>query len=265
MTDTLTCFQCQRVIRPSKPLPAGTRVKCPGCATVLTIPGVMGQDMVGFRSAAAAAPPPPPAPLPADLPDDEPAPRRRRSYDRDEDRPVRRERVRRDDFDDDDDRPRRRRDADDDRPRSIRKKSSGSNKGLVLGLSIGGGVLGVILIGLVLFLTLRGGGSADGLVGRWETNQMGMRVRLEFSSDGRLVQDLGLIRINQTYRIVDADTIEVKTDPLAAMDIKFPGGMPGGRPGGFPAPHITERMDFRVNGNTLIIIDRGMTKRFQRI
>jgi hypothetical protein len=62
----------------------------------------------------------------------------------------------RDDYDDD--RPRRRRrddDFDDDRPR--RRGRNGSNTGLIVGLSVGGGVLLIGLIVLVVLLTKDGG------------------------------------------------------------------------------------------------------------
>lgn len=93
--------------------------------------------------------------------DDDDRPRRRRDYDDDDDDDRPRSRRHRDDDDDDyDDRPRRRRrdDYDDEPRRRPRRKGSKSNAGLIVGIVLG--VLGLIGVGVAVYL-LAGGGRAD--------------------------------------------------------------------------------------------------------
>jgi predicted Zn finger-like uncharacterized protein len=131
----------------------GKTVKCQKCGERFLSTPVAGADQgtAGISSSA----PRPVVPPSARRDDDEHAeerPRRRRSRaDEDDDRPRRR----RGDDEDDDDRPRRQRDDDeddDDRPRRRRKrKPSGSNAGLIIGIVVGvmilmcgGGVMAVV-------------------------------------------------------------------------------------------------------------------------
>src|SRR6516164_11472509 len=109
-------------------------------------------------------------------------------------------RARGDDYDDEDDF---------DRPRN--KKKAGS-KGLIIGLSVGGGVLVLAVIGLVLFFVLKGGGStADTqklLVGTWQME--GMPVTVQFTADGKFIENLAVFNLNHKYKVLNASTIEVE-------------------------------------------------------
>jgi hypothetical protein len=57
----VTCPECQSVLRPTKPLPFGKKVKCPRCGTTFTV----GADSPAARRATAA---PPPAKKPESVP-----------------------------------------------------------------------------------------------------------------------------------------------------------------------------------------------------
>jgi hypothetical protein len=165
-----------------------------------------------------SSPPPPPPPRPAPQPP---------QYD---------------DYDDEEEvRPRRRK----------KRRKSGSNKGLIIGLSVGGGVLALLVIGLVLWLVLRGSGAASNeklIVGRWQViedrnNQLkGLNVMLEFKADGNLVMDAGIMKMNARYRFINRDTIEI-TD--------------AGRP--------PDTSQVSISGDQLTITERGGVMRFKRI
>lgn len=109
--------------------------------------------------------------------DDEPRPRkkvRREEDDEDEPRPVKKRPRPVDEDDDEDDRPRRKsrrdddEDEDDERPRAKKKRAKSSSKGLIIGLSIGGGVLAIgVVVLLIVLLGGGGGGGADAIVSEY--------------------------------------------------------------------------------------------------
>ncbi len=104
-------------------------------------------------------------------------------------------------------------DEDYDRPRrrSVRGRG-GSSTGLVIGLSIGGGVLLLGVIALVIVLAVKGGGSAKekAIVGVWQPlNQPGF-TRAEFTADGKIHVTLMNRVLSGTYRFLDDKTIEIE-------------------------------------------------------
>lgn len=151
-TVSFTCPKCKKVLRTGNTLPAGKKVKCPGCATIFTVPAQpVEEDLdTGIQSKTSPAAPKrktaPPPPPPDDDDEDDHRPRKRRRPEPvdedDEDEAPRKARKRRDDDDDvededEDDRPRR---------RKSKKKKAGSNLALILGLAGGGLVLVIVLL-----------------------------------------------------------------------------------------------------------------------
>jgi hypothetical protein len=150
--------------------------------------------------------------------DDDDRPRRRRPADDDDDDVDERissrrgagARARRDDYDDEDDY---------DRPR--KKKKAGS-KGLIIGLSVGGGVLLLAGIGILLFFVLKGGSTGDTqklLVGTWQVKgsipawRSLVPVKVQFTADGSLIKDMGGgVKWNYKYKVINASTIEIEVD-----------------------------------------------------
>jgi hypothetical protein len=104
------------------------------------------------------------------------------------------------------------------RPRPRRTKA-GPNKGLVIGLSVGGGVLLLLILGLVLWLVLGGSSSPEKMiVGRWQLVEdeggpvgPGLLVIMEFTAQGTvLLSDPVGEQKHGTYRFLDRDTVQVE-------------------------------------------------------
>jgi hypothetical protein len=157
-------------------------------------------------------------------------------------------RARGDDYDDDyDDRPRKR-------------KKAGS-KGLVIGLSVGGAVLVLAVVGIVLFLVLKGGGGGDTqklIVGTWQMTDAGpFALRAEFTADGRFIEDMALLKLQHKYKVINASTIEVE------MGNPFQ-GMPG-VPGNMPMPNVKRTITVNVTQNELTLTEQGLVKRYRRV
>ena len=203
-----------------------------------------------------------------------------------------------DDDDDYDDRPRKRRPADDDvddmddrvssrkRPGARargddyddeddfdrpRKKKKAGSKGLIIGLSVGGGVLVLAIVGLVLFFVLKGG-SGDTqklLVGTWQL-EGGIPATATFTADGNLTQDVAGMRIQCKYKVINATTVEIEMNPLAGLGDLFkgmpqpPGGFPQ-PPGGLPNMNVKQTLTIQVSQNALTITEMGITKRYKRV
>lgn len=151
------CPACNKVLKSSNPLPAGKKVKCPGCGNIFTVPGEE-EAAIQARS---------PVPLPRagrktrrdeDSGDDPPRQRKSRR-DEDDERP--RNKQRRREEDEDDDLPQRKRracdddeeDEDDDKPRSRKSRRKPAKSRTLLFVGLGGGLLALLLIvvGVVLF------------------------------------------------------------------------------------------------------------------
>ncbi len=157
MPIEFSCGECDRPIRVKDEL-AGKRIKCPGCSEAVTVPeedAPPPPKKSGLRAAPAA----PARRRAEDEEDDRPRrPARGRDDEDEDDRPRRPSRAR--DEDEDEGRPRKGRGRDDDededdRPRKKPKKQGGS--GMLMVLGIGGGVLGLLLIGGLLWWLLSGG------------------------------------------------------------------------------------------------------------
>jgi hypothetical protein len=184
MANVIVCPKCKKGLRVNGPVPAGKKVTCPACQS----PFVTG----GSEAPSTAKQAKKPAPVVAKTSPNPPAnagfstkPQAKKAVQRvdvveeveetDEVEEVR-PRGRRVHEDDDDDRPRRRRDVDDDDAddedddrgsrRKRKKRKSGSNLGLILGLSgVGVLLLALVITGFVwpgFFLSGRGGGGVAG-------------------------------------------------------------------------------------------------------
>jgi hypothetical protein len=223
----------------------------------------------------------------------------------------------RDDYDDDfDDRPRRRRPVDDDddeaderissRKRSPvrsryddedddyddrpRKKKKAGSKGLIIGLSVGGGVLVLAIVGVVLFLVLKGGSTGDTqklLVGTWQMEGAPIAITVQFTADGKFIENTGFINLNHKYKVINATTIEVEMlagnfgnlGDLMGKFKDFPGvpadfmgkfkDFPG--VGDFKMPNVPnlnlkQNLTVRVSQNQLTITDpAGISKNYRRV
>ncbi len=199
----------------------------------------------------------------------------------------------RDDDDDYDDRPRKRRprddedddveerissrrrpsararnDEDDDAYDRPRKKKAGS-KGLIIGLCVGGGVLVLAIVGVVLLLVLRGGGGGDTqklLVGTWQLQGGPLAAKAIFTADGNLIQDLGLMKLQSKYKVINATTIEIEMNPAAGFGDLFKGlpQPPGGMPP-IPQMNIKQTLTIEVTRNDLTITEMGMVKKYKRV
>lgn len=269
MPLSLTCPECNSTLRLSQAVTPGKKVKCPRCSEVFAAPT---DDAQALRSGESKR-------RPTVAPDDDldEAPRKLRRP-RDDD-----------DFDDPDDRPRRKvgartaRDFDDDddfddAPSRSRRPAKKSGKGLMIGLAVGGGVAVIAIIGVVLYLVLGGGGSATQkmLVGTWETNAP-IRVRWTFTSDGKLVQDLGGMQLESKYRVINASTLEIDMpNPFADMAKDMGNafakvniqGMPGMKID-FKMPDVgamgRKQVTISINQNELTVHDRGQAVKFRRV
>lgn len=162
---SLTCPTCQKVLKSSVVIPAGKKVKCPGCQSLFVVPDT------GIQSAAPAPRPVIPQPvIPQPLPVlPKSAPLGSKGKDPYEAKTVQLKPLRSlDDDEDDAERPRSRRsrandDDDDDRPRRKAKKSG--SRGLLFGMLGAGGVAFVLLfctLGFVWPGFFRGGGGGGG-------------------------------------------------------------------------------------------------------
>lgn len=123
-------------------------------------------------------------------------------------------------------------------------QQSSGRKGLIIGLSLGGAGLFVLLI-VVLVLVLRGGSSTESrLLGQWGVVEGAgidsrIPVTLTFRADGILILEKGRNWGNEQtgrYRIVDGETIE----------IDFGGGSP-------------TRCGMSFSGNDLVLTLAGKT------
>ena len=197
-------------------------------------------------------------------------PRKRRAADDDDDvdegvssrkRPG--ARARGDDYEDEDDF---------DRPR--KKKKAGS-KGLIIGLSVGGGVLVLAIVGLVLFFVLKGGGGGGDtqklLVGTWQMNDAGpFALKVEFTADGRFIEDLAVLKLQHKYKVINASTLEVETDMAGGFGDMFGKfkGMPG-VPGDFKVPNmnmnVKRNITVNVTQNDLTLTEQGLVKKYRRV
>jgi hypothetical protein len=101
-------------------------------------------------------------------------------------------------------------------PRPVRPHGPAgkSNKGLIIGLSVGGGV--VLLLGLVLLLVLVLGSSPQQLIlGRWQPVDLNGRPGegpqvIEFRSDGTVLSSGGGREHLARYRFLSDDTLEIE-------------------------------------------------------
>jgi hypothetical protein len=166
-------------------------------------------------------------------------------------------------------------DRDDDferRPRRSRKRRKSGNTGLLVGLLVGGGLLLLIGVGLVLFFALRGGGTTQNqLIGKWQSTNAPVIATIEFMRDGTLIQDIGIIKLNQKYRVINDNTMEIETiNPFAgALKGAFKGfpnqpGMPNLKID-LNAPVIREQVGITVTRDELVIVDPVGRKTYKRI
>lgn len=133
MPTTVTCPDCEArlTLREAR---AGTRIKCPKCSVVFDYVGPDESERPASKKLGISTSPPP-------------ASRPRREADEDSENGRRtRSAGRRDDPDDEDDRPQK---------RKSKKARGGSNTGLIVGLSVGAGVLVLGLVALVIVLAGR--------------------------------------------------------------------------------------------------------------
>ena len=155
MSIEFSCAECDRTIKVKDEL-AGRRVKCPGCATAITVPVSEEEE--------APSPKKKPAAKRRDEEEDERPARKKaaaRDEDGDEDRP--RKKAARRDEDDEDDRPRKRRrdEEEDDRPRR-KKKAAPAKSSLPLILAIVGGVVLLAGVGVGVWWMTSGTGKTGG-------------------------------------------------------------------------------------------------------
>jgi hypothetical protein len=127
----------------------------------------------------------------------------------------------------------------------------GSQKGLIIGLSVGGGVLLLLAVVLIVVLALRSSPESR-IIGRWEViappGQFGPgfeRRRIEFRRDGTVLVFIIDMQKTGRYRFLDQHTLEVTEE--------------GGR---------TETLSVAFDRDELIITTRGArpeTTRLKRI
>jgi hypothetical protein len=150
---SVNCPKCKAVLKSTKPIRAGIKLKCPKCQSGFVTPETEDDELVEPEvvesTAVQSTPPRKHARAAADDLDEVDELEDVEEIDDDEEsRPRKRRRPR----DDDDDEPKARKK----RPKKKKKKSK-SNAGLIIGLSAGAGVL---LIGVVVAIfLLMGGGS----------------------------------------------------------------------------------------------------------
>ncbi|MBY0227774.1 MAG: DUF1559 domain-containing protein [Gemmataceae bacterium] len=159
------CTECDRHLRVKDEM-AGKRVKCPECQEVLKVPDAEAPEERPAERIRTGKPAPKKA-APARSRDEDDRPKRKARRDEDEEeeeeRPKRRAKGR-DDDDEEDERPRRRgreeddEEDEDDRPSRRKKKAKKDGSSMTLVLGIGGGVLGLALLGVGLWLFLSSGG-----------------------------------------------------------------------------------------------------------
>ncbi len=104
-------------------------------------------------------------------------------------------------------------DSDHDRPRPRSDRGDGSGHvGLVMGMSIGGGVLLLGVIALVIALAVKGGGNATGraIIGVWQPLNQPNITRIQFTVDGKVHITVRDRSFNGTYRFLDDRTIEIE-------------------------------------------------------
>jgi|SRR6516164_4991400 len=166
-------------------------------------------------------------------------------------------RARGDDYDDEDDY---------DRPR--KKKKAGS-KGLIIGLSVGGGVL-VVAIVVVLILVLKGGRGRGGetqklLVGTWQL-QAPMALTVQFTADGNFIRDMGLLKMNYKYKVINASTIEVDLLPGGGLGDLMPKlkGMPDFKMPDMPM-NVKQNITVNVTQNELTLTENGVSTKYRRV
>lgn len=152
---------------------------------------------------------------------------------------------------------------------SIRKPRTKSGVGLIVALVVGGTLLVAGMVGLILFLVLRDGSTEEMLIGTWQSTNAPIVVTLEFTRDGNLIQDMGIIKMNQKYRVINDRTIEVETqNPFAGMMKQFLPKMPPGLPNlkfDLNAPMIREQVNIEVSRNELVIMEQLGRKTFKRV
>src|SRR6516164_8718851 len=186
--------------------------------------------------------------------------------------------ARRNDDDDYDDRPRRLRpaarargddyDDEDDYDRPRKKKKAGS-KGLIIGLSVGGGVL-VVAIVVVLILVLKGGRGRGGetqklLVGTLQF-QAPMTATVQFTADGNCIRDMGLLKMNYKYKVINASTIEVDLLPGGGLGDLMPKlkGMPDFKMPDMPM-NVKQNITVNVTQNELTLTENGVSTKYRRV
>ena len=135
MPTSITCSECDARMTLKATTAVGAKVKCPKCNTVNQVKGPKDADPPARKKTSSVTSAPP---------------ARRQRPDDVEDAENRRRRSKAAVPDNDED--------EDDRPRKRKSKSEGSNAGLIIGLSVGGGVL---VLGLVVVLILVLGGKKD--------------------------------------------------------------------------------------------------------
>ena len=142
--SAFTCPQCRTTMRSANPIAAGTRIKCPKCATIFTAAADDGEGASPSRSRTFAGP---------SLPFPGPDRGFLRRNDQVPDRPRRREEVPYAEVaNDDDDKPRRR--------SGERRKQGSSHTGLIIGLVAGG--FGLLLTtGLIVAVIAKTSKNAD--------------------------------------------------------------------------------------------------------
>jgi hypothetical protein len=251
LAQNFACPQCHAVLKTAKPVPVGKTVKCPKCNSLFAVPGEVAPiPVVAVADLSRSAPPPLPASRPAlhkvvpvaEL-DTEPAGR----YDNG------------DDFD---------------RPPKARRKSRRSKRGngLMIGLIVGG-VVGVLLLvgGVVAIIFLAGGGNnRERIIGTWRSTNSPIVVTLDFSRDGTLTQDLGMMKVTQKYRFLNDNTIEVELqNPMANFAQAFPQNFPN-PPGGMPRiqfnmPSIRQQFRVSIRGDEMTLNMPMGVQQFQRV
>lgn len=185
----IACPECGKKLRMNSALP-GKRIKCPGCAAVFApVPNEAVEERPRKSVAGAAS-------------------RRRPDVDEDDDDRARgRQRSREEDENEEDDRPRRRTgvvkgrrpdDDDDDDPRPRRKKRKKQGSSALTWLITGGvGFVVAAIVGVVVFLAVRGGGSGAYAQHEAAANELiGLMKELQAAFES--VQDVNTARLAAT-------------------------------------------------------------------
>jgi hypothetical protein len=177
----IACPDCNKTLQIRSGITAGTKMRCPACQVVFPVPAAEPEE--AFEE----------APARANGRGTAAAPNRRREHD------------------DDDDAPRR--------PRK-KKKKQGSNLGLILGLSIGGGVL---VLGVVAFVIV-------GFATNWFSGSGGSKSKT--GGDGQAAKDDrrpeggnlgGQQPTGMVARIPATFHKDFRPEPLAAVETKLGG------------------------------------------